>query len=433
MQEWERFLDAQEKRLGKETTDKWLRSLKVVHFDACNLYLEAKDSFQLTWFEEQMRDIVSKAFVNNNHRKIKVHLTVSSVSPLKTKEKKKQLLISPREAVKFSSELLDPYATLPNFVPCKGNCVLEKFIAEQTKTATLSPVYIHGIAASGKTHLLMAIAHLYKARGLSPFYVRAETFTDQLVHAIRQGAMQDFRKAYRHADILLIDDVHEIARRSATQEELFHTFNALHTSGKPIYLTSRLPPKALLEIEARLVSRFEWGITLQLEHLPKEGMQTVLLNRAKSLSFSLSSDVLEFLLETFHRNTAVLLHALHTFVLRSHLNKTSPPSVLLADLIEKEKKSETTAPKIMETVAAFYGLSPEDLVGKSQSRDVALPRQVALYLCRIELKLPYLKIGALFGRDHSTVMTSVKQIEKKIKEEEKELISALAEIRQKLN
>jgi chromosomal replication initiator protein len=443
MQEWEQFVDLQEKRLGKETADKWLRSLKVVHFDARNLYLEAKDSFQVSWFEEQMRSVVSKTFVNNNHRTVKVHLTAASQGPVASKSKGKPTKIGTPlvEAPQFKSDPLDPYATLDHFVVTEANMLLEKFISEQTEhnqAKPISPIYIYGSSGSGKTHLLMAIAHLYLARGLNPFYIRAETFTDQLVNAIRRGAMQEFRKAYRHADLLLIDDVHHLARRSATQEELFHTFNALHTSRCPIYLTSYLPPKDLTEIEARLVSRFEWGITLHLEHLNAEGLSKALKNRAQSLQFNLSQECIDFLIVTFYRNIHSLLQAFNALVLRSHLEPHNAPlnsariELLLKDLIEKEAEKKLTSSKIIQTVAEFYGIISEDLLSKSHTRDLAFPRQVAMFFCRKQLNLPYLKIGAIFSRDHSTVMSSIKHIEKKLESKEPELVAAVHCIAQKM-
>ena len=147
------------------------------------------------------------------------------------------------------------------------NPIAEKYEQPVVALGAFNPIYLWGGSGSGKTHLLMALTHAFKQRGLNALYARAETFTEHVVAAIRSSEMQSFRKAYRHVDVLLIDDVHVFARKDATQEEFFHTFNTLHTSGRQIILTSKCAPSLLQEIEPRLISRFEWGINVHFEKL----------------------------------------------------------------------------------------------------------------------------------------------------------------------
>lgn len=290
----------------------------------------------------------------------------------------------------------------------------------------------------------MALTHALKKQKLNVLYVRTQTFTEHVVNAIRNSDMQAFRQTYRNPDILLIDDVHLLARKDATQEEFFHTFNTLHTSHRQIILASQLPPAHLSDIEPRLISRFEWGITLHLEKLTREELKDVLHRRCEHLHFPLSENVQHLLLETF--KTSHSLHrALEALILRVHLLENATyqrqPTLLeretvehlLKGLIETEKSHILTPQKIIHCVSAHYGIREEDILGKSQAQDCVLPRQIAMYYCRHELELPYAAIGRIFSRDHSTVMTSVKNIQEQIDKQEKGLMAPLLEISKNLN
>jgi chromosomal replication initiator protein len=449
MQTWTTFVHKQEQLLGQEAAARWLHPLKVVHFDSGNLYLEAKDAFQLEWFEEQIRPLLKSQLLNPNGRSIKVHLTLANTETSPGSKGKGKTKVPP---LVFFSDKLDPVMTLHNFVARASNAPLFRLVSELTgynaaldtfekptlPLATFNPLYLWGPSGCGKTHLLMALTHAFKAAGLNALYARTETFTEHVVAAIRNSDMHHFRKLYRHVDILLIDDVHQLSRKYATQEEFFHTFNTLHSSGRQIVLAANCPPSLLEEIEPRLTSRFEWGINLHFEKLGIEDLKGVLQARCHSLDFPLSEEASAFLLNAFH-STSSLYCALEALILRCHLEKKNveeidPPMVesLLADLIKKELSSALSPEKIHAAVAAVYGIRIQDLVGKSQHQEISLPRQVAMYLCREELRLPFQAIGRLFERDHSTVMTSVKLIEKKLHDVDKELLTSLAEIRRHL-
>jgi chromosomal replication initiator protein len=462
MHAWEEFRNNQEDALGPETTNRWLRSLTVTHFDACNLYLEAKDAFQILWFEEHIRPKVRSLLVNNNNHPIKVHLTVGGEDPLtsanKNPGKKKKNNFSPSTAppLVFSSDALDPYSTFEHFLAADSNQVPLKLFSElgnppqpdhehersPVQLATFNPIYIYGGSGVGKTHLLMSVAHSLAKKNQNVFFVRAETFTEHVVNAIRNGAMQDFRMAYRHVDVLIIDDIHIFARKGATQEEFFHTFNALHTSGRQVILSSNTSPQLLEDIEARLVSRFEWGITLHLEKMAPSQLRQFILNRCRFLNFSLKDEIIDFLIKTFGLNTKTIQKALDTIILRSHLDTARFSTIndlsletaeeFLFQLIEEQQKNALTPNRIVQAVADFYGMTSDDILGKSQSHDCSMPRQVAMFLCRKELKMPFIKIGTVFARDHSTVMSSVKQIEKKGEMQDKEICSALSDILRRL-
>jgi len=444
MQAWQHFLTALESDLGAETVDKWLRSLKVMHFDAGNLYLEAADSFQIAWFEEHIRAKARKQLVNNNFNPIKIHLSSSS---LETKEEKKTTpALSPpiKPHFELAVDSLDPFATMSHFIPGKASSLpfelfssLSGFNKDPSKALQLgqfNPIYIHGASGTGKSHLLMALAHALHERNISVSYVKMETFTENVVSAIRSGNMQEFRKAYRLSDVLIVDDVQILAKKTATQEEFFHTFNTLHTAGKQIVLSANCSPAFLQDIEPRLVSRFEWGITLQLEKLEKDDLILMLQKRLQLLDFPLQPDVIEFLLETFSYQLKSLHRAIEALILRTHSSKAVHTSLqltqknistMLSDLIQKEKEQVLNPHKIVQSVADFYGIKIEDILGKSQSHDCALPRQLAMYLCRNKIKMPFTQIGQFFHRDHSTVMSSVSNIKEKCESHDRELVATL--------
>ncbi len=458
MQAWEDFIQKQEGPLGTDAVSKWLRTLKIVHFDSGNLYLEAQDSFQVLWFEEHIRPQLKSKFVNNNFRPIKVHLTLAESLPKRSNskflKKEKGAVIPP---VHFFKDKIDPAMTLENFITTDSNKIVFELFCQLTgynattqiledpkiALASFNPIYLWGGGGSGKTHLLMAITQAFKKQGLNAHYARAETFTEHVVAAIRESQMQDFRKTYRNVDILLIDDVDVFARKNATQEEFFHTFNTLHSSNRQIILSSKCNPAQLEEIEPRLISRFEWGISLHFEKLNLEDLKKVLEYRSKSLGFPLLHEVNEYLLETFPTSHS-LLQALEALVLRSHLgsnaqHKGNSLSIdlqsakkMLNDLSLEEKKKALTPEKIITAISAAFGIRNEDLLGNSQAQVYSFPRQIAMYLCRLELKLPFQGIGRIFSRDHSTVMTSIRQIEKKMKESDRELLSYFSEIQIKL-
>ena len=440
MKAWEQFLAQQETELGIETVHKWLKPLKVLRFDACNLYIEAKDSFQAIWFEEHIRPKAQNALVNNNKKKIKIHLTIANVEIKKGSRKtKKSHSPDAPQAPKFTLtfDLLDPHCTLENVVLNESNILphklLYKILNTPTEFAAFNSIYIHGGGGTGKTHFLMGAAQGLTTKGLNVLYARAETFTDHVVSAIRAGEMSQFRHTYRNSDVLIIDDVHVFSRKNATQEELFHTFNTLHMSGKLIILASNCSPAELQMIEPRLVSRFEWGIVLPLETLKKEEIQKVLEQKTLALNFPLHAKVAEFLLDTFTSGTKALIKALQALVLRSHLNSNDRTlsstqlnvlevKHLLEDLIQEEEQAAVTPVKIIQCVSEYFGIRTEDIQGKAQTRDCVLPRQLAMYLCRHHLKMPFLKIGELFSKDHSTVMSSVKAIQKSIDQNDRDIV-----------
>jgi chromosomal replication initiator protein len=450
MQAWEQFLLQQETELGAETVQKWLRSLKIQRFDACNLYLEAKDSFQALWFEEDMRGKAQAKLVNGNNKRIKIHLSIANITSGSKKNRNQALhnkeIKTPQFQLHFDE--LDPLCLFQNFITSQENQLTHKFLCElaglspstTTPLGTFNPIYLYGPTGSGKTHLLMSLAQNFRAHGFKSLYVRAELFTDHVVSAIRAGEMSTFRQAYRNADILLVDDVHVFSRKGATQEEFFHTFNTLHLQGKQIILSANCAPQELQLIEPRLVSRFEWGIVLTLKPVKNEELINMLQVKAQALNFFLPTKIADFLVETFTSNPKALIKAFEALVLRLHLDShqsiqglsIAATKTLLSDLLAEEQKAALSSTKILQAVAEHYGIRTEDILGKSQTRECTLPRQIAMHLCREKLKMPFMKIGDLFARDHSTVMASVKHIQKLLEKDDRDISGAWHTILKKL-
>lgn len=279
------------------------------------------------------------------------------------------------------------------------------------QSSPFNPLFLYGPKGAGKTHLLMGAALAFAKEKKRVFYAHANTFTNHVVQAIRMGQMPEFRAVYRNIDILLIDDIEKLSNRDATQEEFFHTFNTLHTLGKQIVLTSSVPPSKLTDIESRLISRFEWGIAVGME---RAEIREILTSKAKIWKLNLSDKVEEFLIAKFPLNPIMALQALTLRIQGNSSPTVEATEHLLRDLLQKESDQAITPEKVVKALSEHFGVKGADLTGKSQMREFALPRQIAMYLCREALKMPFQAIGKFFGRDHSTVMASVKQIQKEV-------------------
>ncbi len=462
MQAWQQFIAQREQELGVETARRWLRSLKVLNFDACNLYLEANDSFQVMWFDEHIRPKLHE-LVNNNQKPIKVHLSLPELVPTapRSRKSKKDQSTTISSSFQIFFEELDPSCGLEDFLVSEENKVAYGVLEElatryvsakvqamssfssttpEKERCMFNPIYLYGPSGSGKTHLLMAITEKLARVGYKAIYARSELFTEHVVKAIRIGEMANFRSTYRNADVLLIDDVQVFGRKNATQEEFFHTFNTLHTEGKQIILSANVAPQQLQFIEPRLISRFEWGIALPLEAPHKKDIAKILEQKAEHYKYPISARTIEFLRDTFATNPKSAVKALEALMLRSHLNKSGQKThlplntvkELLADLIDDEKAKAMTFERILATVSDYYSLSPDELIGKSQSRNALLPRQLAMYLSRTLLKAPYMQIGDIFQRDHSTVMSAIRQAEKQMNTPGSDMAQGYNAIQQKL-
>ena len=294
-----------------------------------------------------------------------------------------------------------------------------KSIAENP-SGSFNPLFIYGGAGLGKTHLIQAIGQQLREspRRLKVAYMSADAFVTELITSIRYDRMQPFRDRYRSVDALLLDDIQFIAGKERTQEEFFHTFNALYESQKQIVFTSDRPPKEIPTLEERLRSRFEWGLTADIQPPDLETKVAILRKKAEDKGIGIPQEVALFVAERVRSNIREL---------EGHLNKIAAFASMigrpitielvkeaLKDVLSKEDKP-ITPPEILRVVAAHYGLKMSDLKQKSNAKTIAFPRQVAMYLCKELTDLSYPEIGKLFAdKHHSTVMYSVQQIKKMI-------------------
>lgn len=286
-----------------------------------------------------------------------------------------------------------------------------------------NPLFIYGGVGLGKTHLMQAIGHFYLEQDPNKkvLYVTSEQFTNELINSIQKGTNEKFRQKYRSVDLLLIDDIQFIADKDTTQEEFFNTFNELHSRNKQIVLTSDKPPKEIKKLEERLISRFAWGIVVDIGPPDLETRIAILRNKADSEGFEVDAEIINLIAENVRSNIRELEGALSSIIAYSKLVNgnisTDIAKIVLKDLIDSKKKKVINSDYIKQVVAKEFQISVQDLNSKKRTANIAFPRQIAMYITRelTELSLP--RIGEEFGgRDHSTVIHAIDKISKNMEE-----------------
>jgi chromosomal replication initiator protein len=283
-----------------------------------------------------------------------------------------------------------------------------------------NPLFLYGGVGLGKTHLLHAIGNYCQRRGLNVLYVSSEEFTNDLINAIRSHTTQAFRDKYRSADVLLIDDIQFIAGKESTQEEFFHTFNTLHGQNKQIIVTSDRPPKSLVTLEERLRSRFEWGLTADIQLPDLETRLAILRSKSEKLGRSVPAEIMELIARRIQSNIRELEGALNRVV--AYADLSGMPLTLplaesaLTDLLPR--RGDVKPATVIDVIAKLYNLSVDRLLSPDRSKEVARPRQLAMYLMR-ETNLSLPQIGQfLGGRDHTTVMYACEKVTEQLKAEQ---------------
>lgn len=365
-------------------------------------------------------------------RDIKVTIIAKprEAKPAKPQEKTTELFTSRTgslEADGRANSNLNPKYTFGTFIVGKRNQVAHAAavaVGEQPGSV-YNPLYLYGGVGLGKTHLMQAIGNhiLEHEPSKRVLYTSSEAFMNEFVASIRGGAgKDDFKKKYRNVDVLLIDDIQFLAGKDGTQEEFFHTFNALHQSGRQIIITSDQPPVGLKELEERLTSRFSMGMVANMQLPDIETRQAILISKAQERGITLAPEVLEYIADRIDTNIRELEGALSRVVLEIHATGKTNPT--LADVKEalREMIGEHRIPKKtisqdwLEVVCEFYSLEHSDLTGPRRQQELVKPRQILMYLMKYEVGLTYPTIGReLGGRDHTTVMHGVDKIEKELK------------------
>lgn len=336
--------------------------------------------------------------------------------------------------------MLNPRYTFGSYIVGSSNRLAHAAcmaVAEHPAKA-YNPLFLYGGVGLGKTHLLHAIGnHALDANPeVNVLYVSSEKFTNDLINAIRRQNTEEFRLRYRNIDVLLIDDIQFITGKDATQEEFFHTFNTLHGAGKQIIISSDRPPKAIVTLAERLRSRFEWGLIVDVQSPDLETRTAILRAKGESLNVRVPDEVIDFVAHRIQSNIRELEGSLNRVVAFANLNNQpitiELASTALSELLENSRKQRVTNESIMEAVSQYYSLDGKILRGRQRSRNIVVPRQVAMYLMREETESSLVEIGSVLGgRDHTTVLHGCEKIAGELNNDSR-LRSDVLEIRNRL-
>ncbi len=338
------------------------------------------------------------------------------------------------------SGMLNPRYTFEKFIVGSSNRLAHaacSAVAEHPAHA-YNPLFLYGGVGLGKTHLLHAIGNYVLDRDaeINVLYVSSEKFTNDLINSIRRQQTEEFRIRYRNIDVLLIDDIQFIAGKDATQEEFFHTFNTLHSAAKQIVISSDRPPKAIVTLEERLRSRFEWGLIVDVQPPDLETRTAILRAKGEQMNRFFPPDVIDFLAHKIQSNIRELEGSLNRVSAYANLHQlpitVDVATAALAELLDSSRRKPITPEKIVQAVGEYYGVDTRVLQGRGRSRNIVLPRQVAMYLLREETECSLVDIGTfLGGRDHTTIMYGCDKIAGEINSDSR-LRNEVLSIREKL-
>ncbi|GHU45018.1 chromosomal replication initiator protein DnaA [Clostridia bacterium] len=342
---------------------------------------------------------------------------------LKEQAQEKFIASFPNKYNEENQSNLNPNYTFDNFVVGKNNSFAHAaaLAVAESPGEVYNPLYIHGGPGLGKTHLLQSIGHfiLSQKPNKKILYTTSEEFTNEVIDSIRNGnssSMAKLRNKYRTVDVLMVDDIQFIIGKESTQEEFFHTFNVLHSSGKQIILSSDKPPKDIETLEERIRSRFEWGLLADIGYPDYETRMAILRNKEESNEFHLNDEILDYIASNIKSNVRELEGALNKLLAYSKLQKTEITMDIavheLQNIISPNKEMEITPQLIIEVVCEHFKLSEVQMLSKKRSSDISKPRQIAMYLIRNLTDTSLKTIGTLLGgRDHTTIIHGIEQID----------------------
>ncbi|MBE9503611.1 MAG: chromosomal replication initiator protein DnaA [Proteobacteria bacterium] len=416
---WEKSLNLIEERLNNQAFNTWFKPIKKTTLSENRFVLKVPNKFFEDWIRDNYLEIVQNVVKDVSKKDLKIAFEIElkdspDAEPAEVKVEKK----APQASVNENHRGLSERYTFDNFVVGASNQFSHaaSLAVAENPGATYNPLFLYGGAGLGKTHLLCAIGHHLCAKKPSAkiCYIRAETFMNELINGIRYEKMNKFREKYRHMDLLLIDDIQFIAGKERTQEEFFHTFNALYESHKQIVVASDKYPKNMPELDDRLRSRFEWGLVADIQPPDTETKIAILKKKADLNNITLPNDVAFFLASNIHSNVRELEGLFNRLCAFSSLNKTDITTdfakEVLKDFLAKRDKY-LNVDYIQKTVASFFNLKVTDLKSKKRKKVISFPRQIAMYLARELTSDSFPEIGSKFGgKDHSTVIHAVNKI-----------------------
>jgi chromosomal replication initiator protein len=437
---WSAALGELQLQMTQATFDTWLRDSRFLKYEDGVFVVGVKSGYAKDWLENRLFATIKRTLARLTGQATDIRFVVWDGDP----QKRAQVsLLNLPEAAPAPEAVLGPCAvnlnpryTFESFVVGLGNRLAHaaSMAVAESPAAAYNPLFVYGGVGLGKTHLLHAIGHGCQAQGLRVLYVSSEEFTNDLIEAIRSHTTDSFREKYRTADVLLVDDIQFIAGKESTQEEFFHTFNALHGTGKQIVVSSDRAPKAMSTLEERLCSRFEWGLIADIQPPDLETRIAILRSKAATCGLDIPNEILALIASRIQSNIRELEGALNRVVALSRLTH-QPLAMEVAETALSTllpQRSKLTTDQILETVADHFGVEPTAFQGPSRSRSIARPRQVAMYLMREETGASLPQIGALLGgRDHTTVLYGCERIADLI-EEDTDLRRDVVTLRQRL-
>jgi chromosomal replication initiator protein len=424
---WQAALGELQLQMTRGTFNTWLKPTRVVSYEDGTLIIGVENGYIKDWLSNRLLATIQRTVTSMVGRTVEVKFIVWSK---KSKNAKQPDLLhglepttknSQPQALTNGSTPFNVRYTFGSFVVGPSNRLAHAAslaVAEQPSTA-YNPLFLYGGVGLGKTHLLHAIGHECQAGGLHVLYVSSEEFTNDLINAIRSHTTDHFREKYRNTDVLLIDDIQFIAGKESTQEEFFHTFNTLHGANKQVVMSSDRHPRAMGALEERLRSRFEWGLTADIQPPDLETRTAILGAKANAQSIDVPHDLLFFVAQQVQNNIRELEGALNRVMAYVRLTgyplTTETAEMALADMLARPVK--LTPEEIVEEVAQFYNIHADTLRGRGRSKKVARSRQVAMYLARKETQASLPQIGQVLDRDHTTILYGCEKISHEIEED----------------
>jgi chromosomal replication initiator protein len=432
-QAWQAAVGQLQMEMPKAAFDTWVRDTELITYEDGAFTIGVKNAYARDWLDDRLSSTISKLLTGIMNRTVAVRFTVWQNDEFTTQTATvEQTFISQ----KVTSPSLNSRYSFSNFVVGPSNRLAHAAslaVAEKPAMA-YNPLFLYGGVGLGKTHLLHAIGNQCAETNQAVLYVSSEEFTNDLISAIRSHTTQAFREKYRRTDVLLIDDIQFIAGKESTQEEFFHTFNTLHGQNKQIVMTSDRPPKAMVTLEERLRSRFEWGLTADIQPPDFETRMAILHSKAERAGFVIHDEIIANIARKFQSNIRELEGALTRIVAYADLRGVPIDAELidsaLADLLPSRASIEPE--QIISTVAEVYGIPADQIMGRGRTKSVARSRQIAMYLMREETDYSLPQIGeVLGGRDHTTVMYGHEKISDLLETDDKTRRQVL-EIKEKL-
>lgn len=430
---WYKVIAALNARLTQVSLNSWLKNVKPIDIFEQTLVLAVSNKFLKTIIESRyssyiydalkdiapdISDVEIMVAEDDDIDEYKSQLTTSGESYAHTYDETEKE--SDSDDVYFAqNDTLNPKYTFETFVIGNSNRFAHaaSLAVAEAPGKAYNPLFIYGGVGLGKTHLMHAIGHyiLKNNPGAKLRYVTSEKFTNELINSIKDDRNEEFRNKYRNIDVLMVDDIQFIANKERTQEEFFHTFNALYEANHQIIISSDRPPKDIPTLEDRLRSRFEWGLLADIQPPDLETRIAILRKKADMEKIEVSDEILTFIAQQIQSNIRELEGALVKIMAYASLNKKDidieVAGDVLRDIIKNDQPQKITVDKIQKIVSSYYNIRPDDFKAKKRNRAISYPRQIAMYLCREMTDLSLPKIGEEFGgRDHTTVIHACEKI-----------------------